>query len=228
MDILRCSKCSCYYPKNKHAACPSCNESKHSDSKWKHLTFFTAGLLICFAIGSFFSVAFSAVALGIIWMSYFITISMDFKKAANNKGYLYPDKIKKKIEDSKNNLSRGLERRGPNKVAYQTFTSQNSEIVPDRNNDDSFSEFNENLSVVWADNDLSIDFSYRDATGNRSRRSVLLSEVNINSYGDFYFTGYCSDSAGKRHFKVDRITSKIEFSGSKYTVDDFKDNILHL
>lgn len=154
MDILRCSKCSCYYLKDKHSACPSCNESKHSDTKGKHLTFCGIGLLICFTIGSFFSIEFSVIILSIIGISYFFIISKEFKKAANNNGYLYPDKIKKKIEESQKSLSRG-----PNKPIYQRFSSDNSENESNRY-DDSFSDFNENLSVIWTGS-LIVDFSYR-------------------------------------------------------------------
>lgn len=226
MDILRCSKCSCYYPKDKHSACPSCNESKHSDTKGKHLTFCGIGLLICFAIGSFFSIKFSAIILGVIGVSYFFIIIREFKKAANNNGYLYPDKIKKKVEESQKNLYRGLERRGPNKPAYQRFSSDSSGNGSNQY-DDSFSDFNENLSVIWTGS-LIVDFSYRDATGNKTRRSVTLSEINVNTHGEIYLTGYCQSSSDIRHFKADRITSKIEFSGRKYSSEQFLNDVLHI
>ncbi|WFQ80017.1 hypothetical protein PXH59_02160 [Xenorhabdus sp. SF857] len=89
-------------------------------------------------------------------------------------------------------------------------------------------EFRDGLSIVWADKSISIEFSYRDLSDNRSRREVLLNEVSINADGEPYFSCFCMSASDNRTFKVKRITSKIQYAGKKYSKAEFFDDILQL
>ncbi|MGV8004467.1 hypothetical protein QPK14_21040 [Photorhabdus temperata subsp. temperata] len=89
-------------------------------------------------------------------------------------------------------------------------------------------EFKENLSIIWADSPISLEFSYRDLNNNRSRRNVFLNEVSINSEGEPYFNCFCMNASDNRIFKVKRITSKIQYAGKKYSKEEFFNDILQL
>lgn len=85
------------------------------------------------------------------------------------------------------------------------------------------SDFHDDLTTVWSDKSLEIEFSYRNARGERSRRTVALCEVLTNMSGDIYFYSFCHDAGDFRHFNTKRITSKIQYNGLKYDIDDFFD-----
>ncbi|MCP9269385.1 WYL domain-containing protein [Xenorhabdus sp. XENO-1] len=94
--------------------------------------------------------------------------------------------------------------------------------------DSQTNEFRDGLSIVWADQALSIEFSYGDLNDNRSRREVRLNEVSINADGEPYFSCFCMTASDNRTFKVKRITSKIQYAGKKYSKAEFFDDILKL
>ncbi|MEQ2017791.1 hypothetical protein ABLB90_14800 [Photorhabdus bodei] len=92
-------------------------------------------------------------------------------------------------------------------------------------NESQSNEFKENLSIIWADSPISVEFSYRDLNNNRSRRNVLLNEVSINSEDEPYFNCFCMNASDNRIFKVKRITSKIQYAGKKYSKEEFFNDI---
>lgn len=76
------------------------------------------------------------------------------------------------------------------------------------------------FEVLWSGSE-SIEFSYRDSKGSRTRREVILNTVKQNEYGELYFYGFCMERCAIRSFRVDRIKSKILWNGKKYDVDEF-------
>lgn len=92
----------------------------------------------------------------------------------------------------------------------------------------SLDEFRESLAVVWAGDDLPIEFSYRNLANEYTRRNIDLKEVLVNDREELYFSGWCHLSGNFRTFKVKRIQTKILFDGRKYDRDDFIEEILLL
>ncbi|MGU9887422.1 WYL domain-containing protein [Serratia marcescens] len=107
-----------------------------------------------------------------------------------------------------------------------TFVNDNYRPIEYKDSNSSLTDFASNLSIVWAGEQLGVEFSYRDSDGNTSRRDAYLEEVAINSFGEPYFYAYCMDKGEMRHFKVDRITSKIGHYGLTYSVNEFFSDVL--
>lgn len=61
-----------------------------------------------------------------------------------------------------------------------------------------------------------ISFSYKDAKGNFTTRTVDVYYVD-----DVYIGGYCHKQYDNRTFRADRIVSDITMNGKRYSVDDW-------
>lgn len=61
-----------------------------------------------------------------------------------------------------------------------------------------------------------ISFSYKDAKGNFTTRTVDVYYVD-----DVYISGYCHKQYDNRTFRADRIVSDITMNGKLYSVDDW-------
>ncbi|MEY0512917.1 hypothetical protein AB7315_05865 [Providencia manganoxydans] len=225
MKIMHCSKCDCYYPKEKNIVCPACGNDKDSHTKSKHFMMIFLGFIILFSVIAFFDVALGLLVSLMVMGLYAFTVIKAYRKARRNNGYLYSKKAKNKMEAFKESQSRRLERNGPKKIAF-SYSSEESTSTTSFHDDNDFNEFKDSLSIVWAENAIPISFSYRDALANRTRRNILLEEVSLNSFDELYFMGFCNEQADSRYFKVDRITSKIEYNGKKYDVNDFLQTVL--
>ncbi|WP_387690983.1 hypothetical protein [Photorhabdus sp. RM71S] len=154
----------------------------------------------------------------------------DIEKITNNP--ISNFKSEKEIRSYLNSLNREELLNLQEMVDRVIFSDKNdTEDTPhdtDMWNESQSNEFKENLSVIWADNPISVEFSYRDLNNNRSRRNVLLNEVSINSESEPYFNCFCMNASDNRIFKVKRITSKIQYAGKKYSKEEFFDDILQL
>jgi len=84
------------------------------------------------------------------------------------------------------------------------------------------------LSIIWAENDLQISFSYGGRGGRTSVREILLKEVLINNRGEVYFKGVCFDKHAMRTFKLERISGDIQYKYKNYDKYDFFEEVLCL
>lgn len=70
-------------------------------------------------------------------------------------------------------------------------------------------EWNADNRTIWSGSTVLLTFSYEDASGNTSRRSVDVDEICEGQDGDLYLCGFCHKRNDRRAFRADRITSKI-------------------
>ncbi|NUF49596.1 hypothetical protein [Gilliamella sp. ESL0250] len=86
-----------------------------------------------------------------------------------------------------------------------------------------FENFRNSLTTIWNSGVFSISFGY-----SSGKRELLLDKVQINSYDEVYFTGYCFDSNDERTFKTERFESYIECAGKEYSPRRFLTEVLEL
>ncbi|CDH06576.1 exported hypothetical protein [Xenorhabdus bovienii str. oregonense] len=111
------------------------------------------------------------------------------------------------------------------KNSASTYSNVHEWSETDEKDESLFDEFKDNLSIVWADAPILIEFNY-NSSGDKIM--VSLEEVSINSAGEPYFFGYCIEVNGDRTFKVERIASRIQYAGKEYSKQEFFDDVLQL
>lgn len=212
-----CTKCECVYPKNE-GVCPVCKKKKNSSGLIAHLAQIAFGGVLI-SSGMFQWNLFA----GLISSALFFTLLiLEYKKfskwieeAKNNGGYFLSEKaqgIRSKTVQEKNAA-----------VSTELVNQYHLNSYSDNTND-----FKKSLSIVWADDDLTIEFSYKDSKGDRSRRTLDLGEVSVNKQMELYFIGVCHSAMDNRAFKFKRITSKIKYLGKVYDKESFLIEILSL
>ncbi|KAA5952069.1 MULTISPECIES: DUF4236 domain-containing protein [unclassified Pantoea] len=211
-----CTSCICLYPSSVKQ-CPSCGNFSTTTSyrkhrRWANFTLFFVSLIFCF-------VSFPlAIILLIIFLAGLIQSKLDYRAAIKNGGYFFSRKSLKVM--SKNG-----------RVWKDTLDDKNVkaedgfEIKKANNQIDNFSD---SLSTVWAEQDITIEFSYRKPNGETIRRESDLVEVLVNDSMEPYLKCFCHLAKGYRLFKYKRITSKILVGGVKYHKDDFLEKVLNL
>ncbi|OTA14447.1 hypothetical protein Xbed_03682 [Xenorhabdus beddingii] len=110
------------------------------------------------------------------------------------------------------------------KNSVSTYSNAHEWSESDEWGESPLDEFKDNLSIVWADAPILIEFNYSSS----GKRMLSLEEVSINSVGEPYFFGYCMEANGDRTFKVERIASKIQYNGETYSKKEFFNDILQL
>ncbi|BET96474.1 hypothetical protein [Xenorhabdus taiwanensis] len=111
------------------------------------------------------------------------------------------------------------------KSSANTYRNAHEWSESDEEDESLLDEFKDNLSIVWADAPILIEFNY---SSSGDKRMVSLEEVSINSAGEPYLLGYCMDADGDRTFKAQRITSNIQYNGKQYSKRKFFDDVLGL
>ena len=83
--------------------------------------------------------------------------------------------------------------------------------------------------VVWEDEPITVEFSYQDFDGNRTRRKVDVHQVQHNDEKDIYHLyGYCHLREEMRHFRTHNITSMIKYKSKRYDFYDALEDIFGL
>ncbi|OCG26123.1 hypothetical protein A9G45_03095 [Gilliamella sp. HK2] len=112
------------------------------------------------------------------------------------------------------------------KASVQT-ASYNDSNYTDNNEyeqkEQDFEKFKNSLTTIWSSGLFSISFGYSDG-----KRELLLDKVQINSYNEVYFSGYCFDSNDQRTFKTDSLESYIEYAEKEYSPRRFLTEALGL
>lgn len=93
---------------------------------------------------------------------------------------------------------------------------------------DHLDDFKDNLSIIWTGTPYEIEFTYRNGSGDRSRRKITLEEISVSSGFTPYFIGLCHINNDVRCFRMDRITSKIKYKSKLYDVVEFVDVVMDL
>lgn len=82
-------------------------------------------------------------------------------------------------------------------------------------------DWQDSLVTVWmAKNPLKIEFVYQ-SRGVKELRTIELIEAQANEKGVLYFLGVCHDQKAERHFRADRIQSKVTYDSKEYDVPEF-------
>lgn len=222
---LICSKCDVIYPRTQ-SVCPICHSNKKSHSATSSYSFFSitfGGVLFGLLLSIFSATLGLIVFLIMLSVGIIEAIKTRSKLALAEKsgGYWLSEKAQKLKADAFYNTETAS---NAENVTASQFVQFDDEDIRER----SIENFKDSLAVVWADSDISIEFSYRDAKGDRSRRKMDLSEASINDNGELYFLGFCWEALDSRSFKVKRITSKILHNGRRYDRDHFLRDVLFL
>ncbi|MGO3397320.1 MAG: hypothetical protein ACTINL_12560 [Serratia proteamaculans] len=222
--ILNCNECGSYFPINE-AACPVCRHGDFNTRTVRYVMVF-AVFFILFLLGCFFSPLISFILCFSVFVLSVIATDIEYGKAVKNNGYYQTEKTEKYKKKLASSLEKGLFI--TSKVKHQE-PNGGSVIASDKKHKN-FDSFNNELSVLWGagKEPASIEFSYIDSKGNRTRREVLLFEVSESKWSDIYFIGTCMESFEERTFKLERIASKITYEGKKYSKAEFIDDVLYL
>ncbi|WP_429220862.1 WYL domain-containing protein [Aeromonas veronii] len=81
---------------------------------------------------------------------------------------------------------------------------------------DSLQKFEDSLTVMWAGDTNPVEFTYLDFDGERTRRTVEVTEVSFNPKGQFYLRGTCQLRGEYRTFKVDNIQTMLKVGSKRY------------
>ncbi|OCG55730.1 hypothetical protein [Gilliamella sp. Fer4-1] len=112
------------------------------------------------------------------------------------------------------------------KASVQTASHNNSNYTDNNEyeqKEQDFEKFKNSLTTIWSSGLFSISFEYSDG-----KRELLLDKVQINSYNEVYFSGYCFDSNDERTFKTDCLESYIEYAEKEYSPRRFLTEALGL
>ncbi|KAA5938714.1 DUF4236 domain-containing protein [Pantoea sp. Bo_2] len=211
-----CSSCVCLYPESV-IQCPACGNFSTTTSYRKYRKQINLTLLVLSLIFGF--VAFPVtVILVIMFFAGLIQSKIDYRSAIRNGGYFFSKKslriMNKKGRVWNNNLDNS-------QVEKECVFESNRNI-------NQIASFSDNLSVVWAEEDITIEFSYRKPSGETIRRESDLVEVLVNDSMEPYLKCFCHLAKDYKLFKYKRITSKILVGGVKYHKDDFLEKVLNL
>lgn len=222
---LVCTKCDVIYPRSQ-SVCPICHSNKKSHTASSSYSFFsvTCGGVLFGLLLSIFSTTLGLIIF-LIMLSVGIVEAFKTRSklalAEKSGGYWLSEKAQKLKADAFYSSKATNE-------AETVIASQFVQFDDDDIRERSIENFKDPLAVVWPDSDKSIEFTYRDAKGDRSRRKMDLSEASINNNGELYFLGFCWEALDSRSFKVKRITSKILHNGRRYDRDEFLRDVLFL
>ncbi|MEN9532321.1 MAG: hypothetical protein RIQ83_1545 [Pseudomonadota bacterium] len=89
----------------------------------------------------------------------------------------------------------------------------------------SLQAFEDSLTVMWAGDTKPVEFTYLDFDGERTRRTVEVTEVSFNPKGQFYLRGTCQLRGEYRTFKVDNIQTMLKVGSKRY---DFEGWCVHM
>lgn len=80
---------------------------------------------------------------------------------------------------------------------------------PDAKSKNPLRKWDQDLIPKWQGHARTIEFTYEDNNGNKTRRQVGVTKVVVNSDGEYYLFGHCYLRDEDRHFKAERINSMI-------------------
>ena len=115
------------------------------------------------------------------------------------------------------NIRKSRDRMAPRGQA-DDFQEQHSEY---RAPNGAFREWEESLSTIWEGPSRTIEFTYRAADEEVTRRQVQVHKVLKDKKGRIYLDGYCLLRNEPRTFNFERIKSSITDNNQKYNAYDW-------
>lgn len=83
--------------------------------------------------------------------------------------------------------------------------------------------------LVWQDEPISVEFSYENFDGNKSRRVVDVEQILVDKKKHlFYLYGYCHLRKEKRHFKHTNITTMLKVKSKRFYFEEWIEDELGL
>ncbi|MGB0895343.1 MAG: WYL domain-containing protein [Parashewanella sp.] len=87
----------------------------------------------------------------------------------------------------------------------------------------------EGSKVIWNGDSKTVEFSYENYEGNRTRRKVDVHQVQYNEVKDIYHLyGHCHLRNEMRHFRTLNITSMIKYKSKRFDFYDALEDIFGL
>lgn len=83
-----------------------------------------------------------------------------------------------------------------------------------------FSNWDESLTPVWQ-GEFEATFSYLNRKTERTRRTVVVTNIERSPRGALYFRGFCQLRNEVRTFALDRIKTKLTIDGKKYDLWEY-------
>lgn len=83
-----------------------------------------------------------------------------------------------------------------------------------------FSNWDESLTPVWQ-GEFEATFSYLNRKNERTRRTVVVTNIERSPRGTLYFRGFCQLRNEVRTFALDRIKTKLTIDGKKYDLWEY-------
>lgn len=116
------------------------------------------------------------------------------------------------------------------------FDKDNDRLMSDSYNSSKIKEnsgcvidrFEQSLTVLWAGNKSTVEFTYVSFDGERSRRKVDVDELSFNERGQFYLRGLCHKRQEQRTFKVDNIETQLKVGSKRYEFEDWCSDVIGL
>lgn len=84
------------------------------------------------------------------------------------------------------------------------------------------SEHLKNTKVIWQGKAKTVEFSYVDFQGNKTRRKVDVSHVLFDADNNYlYLQGHCHLKNAERHFRVDKIETMLLIGSKRMYVEEW-------
>nr|WP_320126325.1 WYL domain-containing protein [uncultured Shewanella sp.] len=84
------------------------------------------------------------------------------------------------------------------------------------------SEHLKNTKVIWQGQTKTVEFSYVDFQGNKTRRKVDVSHVLFDADNNYlYLQGHCHLKNAERHFRVDKIETMLLIGSKRMYVEEW-------
>ncbi|AHM71671.1 zinc ribbon domain-containing protein [Yersinia hibernica] len=207
MNLQGCVKCGLENPKGTES-CPACGCIYPSEKKGALGCIFAPLLFISF-IASF--------KYPILWLLFFSIM-------------IYWGRLEAKLAKAQNDSVAQFISDVTEKSKYRKPATNKGTLNSDKTKSKYFgiNDFLDDLSVVWAGSPYDVEFSYKDGSGAKTRRKVTLEEIAVSNSFVPYFIGHCHLRGELRHFKMERIASKINYKSKRYDLIEFIDIVMEL
>lgn len=91
------------------------------------------------------------------------------------------------------------------------------------------SEYLSDAELVWQDTPITVEFSYEDFNGNKSRRKVDVEQVLVDKAKQvFYLVGFCHLRQETRHFRNTNITTMLKVKSKRFHFEEWLEDELGL
>ncbi|CNI54503.1 WYL domain-containing protein [Yersinia pekkanenii] len=206
-DMQGCVKCGRETPKGTES-CPACGCIHPSEKK---------GALGCIFVPLLFISFIASLKYPILWLLFFSII-------------IYWGRLETKLAKAQNDSVAQFASGITEKNKYTKSNTTKRALNSDKTKSKYFGihDFLDDLSIVWAGSPYDIEFSYKDGSGAKTRRKVTIEEIAVSNNFRPYFIGHCHLRDELRHFKMDRIASKINYKSKRYDLIEFIDIVMDL